>query len=376
MNTNTLYKLMQSSLMILTLACVASCGSEQSSSQAQPKGEMATKVTLTPVTEEIVIGYKQYPANVVPLKETELRAEVSGYITGIFVNDGAVVKAGQKLYEIDQVRYAAALEQAQANLQIAEANRERVQRDLVRYETLASKEAIAKQILDNSRTELQTAEAQLMSAKAAYTTAKTNVERSSIRAPFDGIIGISQVRNGALVSAGGTLLNTISTVNPIAVEFQVSENELSQIIGYQNQPQVLKDSIITLVLNGSETYTHPGQLTVVDRAINRNTGTITVRASFENPKGLLRAGLSAIIKIKQHADTKQLVIPYKAISEQLGQTSVYVLADSNRVEQRVIELGMKAGEKAVVISGLSLGDQVVSEGMINLRHGALIRTEN
>src|SRR5690606_12946028 len=117
------------------------------------------KVTLTPVTEEIVIGYKQYPANVVPLKETELRAEVSGYITGIFVNDGAVVKAGQKLYEIDQVRYAAALEQAQANLQIAEANRERVQRDLVRYETLASKEAIAKQILDNSRTELQTAEA-------------------------------------------------------------------------------------------------------------------------------------------------------------------------------------------------------------------------
>lgn len=371
--SNNLKIAFQWSLVVAGVTFFSSCGNKPSAPQGAP-GQMATPVTLTAVTEEVVTGYRQYPANVVPLKETELRAEVSGYITAIYVADGAQVQAGQKLYEVDQVRYAAALEQAKASLKIAEANHDRVKRDLARYETLASKDAIAKQVLDNSRTELQTAEAQLIAAQAALTTAQTNVERSIIRAPFDGIVGISQVRTGALVSAGATLLNTISSINPISVEFQANESELNEVLSLKQNANAVKDSLITLELGGGELYIHPGQISVVDRAINRNTGTIAIRATFPNPQGQLRAGMSGVLKIKQQFAEKQLVIPYKAITEQLGQTSVFVLADSNRVEQRVIKLGIKSGEKAVVKEGLQLGDQVVSEGMINLRHGSVVKT--
>lgn len=366
---------MRKSLVILIAgwATLSACNNKQAAQQAGP-GQVAVPVTLTAVTEEIVTGYRQYPANVVPLRETELRAEVSGYVTGIFVADGAEVSAGQKLYEVDQVRYSAALDQAQASLSIAKANKERVERDLARYEALAQKDAIARQVLDNTRTELQTAEAQVVAAQAAFSTAQTNLERSIIRAPFAGNIGISQVRTGALVSAGSTLLNTISSTDPMAIEFQANESELKEMLDLQRSTASGADSVITLELGGGEVYPYYGRITTLDRAINRSTGTITVRATFSNPQGRLRAGLSAIIRIRQRSETKQLVIPYKAVTEQLGQTSVYVLGDSSRVEQRVIKLGLKTGEKTVVTEGLSLGDQVVTEGMINLRHGALVRS--
>jgi len=360
-------------ILLIGGLCVLNACSNEPAAQQAAVGQMAVPVTLTPVTEEIVTGYRQYPANVVPLRETELRAEVSGYVTGIFVADGAEVSMGQKLYEVDQVRYSAALEQAKANLNITKANKERVERDLARYESLAARDAIARQVLDNSRTELQTAEAQLNAAQAALTTAQTNLDRSIIRAPFSGIIGISQVRTGALVSAGSTLLNTISSTSPIAVEFQANESDLKEMLELQQSGAARADSVIMLELGGGEIYPLSGRITTLDRAINRNTGTITVRATFDNPSGRLRAGLSAVLRIRQRSETKQLVIPYKAVTEQLGQTTVYVLGDSSRVEQRVIKLGLKSGDKTVVAEGLALGDQVVTEGMINLRHGALVQ---
>src|SRR5690606_580619 len=126
------------------------------------------------------------------------------YITNIYVADGASVSKGQKLYEIDGIRYTAAVEQAKASLNIAQANYDRVKRDLGRYEKLAQQDAIAKQTLDNAKTDLANQEAQVLSAKAALTTANTNLARSVIKAPFSGTVGISQVRSGALVSAGTT----------------------------------------------------------------------------------------------------------------------------------------------------------------------------
>lgn len=373
MNKKKFYKAWSLGLIWIGGLGLTACNN-QGSQAPQAPGQVAVPVTLTAVTEQVVTGFRQYPANVVPLRETELRAEVSGYVTGIHVADGASVSAGQKLYEVDQTRYAAAWEQAKASLSIAQANKDRVQRDLARYETLAAQDAIARQVLDNTRTELQTAEAQLIAAQAALTTAQTNLERSVIRAPFAGIIGISQVRNGALVSAGQTLLNTISSTNPISVEFQVNESDLAEVIALQRNTEAKTDSTITLELSGGRIYPFTGVVTTLDRAVNRNTGTITARATFDNPDGHLRPGMSAILRIRQRSEEKQLVIPYKAVSEQLGQTTVYVLADSNRVEQRVVRLGLKSGEMTVIQEGLNLGDQIVTEGLINLRHGALIRT--
>lgn len=358
--------------IVLGAGAAVSCGGNK---QQQRPGAQAVPVSTDKVSEEIVTGRKSYPGSVVPLNQTDLRAEVSGYITGIFVADGATVSKGQKLYEIDRTRYAAAQEQARSALAIAESNLARVKRDLERYRKLAEQDAIAKQTLDYAETDLSNAEAQALSAKAALTTATTDLNRSVIVAPFSGTIGISQVRMGALVSAGNTLINTISTTSPIAVDFPVNEKEIQHFTSLQKNAGAEKDSVITLQLPGGKAYPQPGRITALDRAVDPGTGTITVRASFANPEGLLRAGMNTTVLVLDRPEGKQVVIPYKAVTEQLGQSSVFVVSDSSTAEQRTVVLGQKVGDKVVVNSGLKSGETIITDGLINIRNGAKVTTQ-
>lgn len=349
-----------------------SCGSNK---QQQRPAQPAIPVTTGKVSEEIVTGTDNYPGTIVPLNQTELRAEVSGYITGIFVKDGATVARGQKLYEIDRTRYSAAKEQAQSSLAIAEANVARVKRDLGRYRKLAEQDAIAKQTLDYAETDLSNAEAQAASARAALTTAATNLNRSLIVAPFAGTIGISEVRMGALVSAGTTLINSISTTHPIAVDFPINEKSIQRFISLQKDPATEKDSVLKLLLPGGDPYLLPGRISTLDRAVDPGTGTITVRATFSNPDGLLRAGMNTTVRVLNRSVEKQLVIPYKAVTEQLGQSSVFAVTDSSTALQRTVVLGQKIADKIVVTSGLSNGETIITDGIINVRNGAKITTQ-
>lgn len=368
MNTNNI------ALFLLIAAGMAtSCGNKQQ--QQQAPGQQAVPVTTGTVAEEIVTNVEAYPGNVVPLNETDLRAEVSGYITGIFVADGSSVSKGQKLYEIDRTRYVAAEEQARANLTIAEANVARAKRDVARYRKLAEQDAIARQTLDYAETDLNNAEAQQVAARAALTTATTNLDRSVIIAPFSGTIGISQVRMGALVSAGSTLLNSISSTSPIAVDFSVNERNIQRFIALQKQGSIEQDSVIMLHLPGGAAYPHPGRIATIDRAVDASTGTIVVRASFPNPDGLLRAGMNTSVRVRNQSESKQLVIPYQAVTEQLGQSSVYVVTDSSTVEERIVNLGIKIADKVVVTKGVSLGETIVVNGTINLRPGTKITVQ-
>ncbi|MGK6351255.1 efflux RND transporter periplasmic adaptor subunit [Parapedobacter sp. DT-150] len=357
-------------LLIIGASIVASCSNNP---QQQAPGQQAIPVTTAVVSEESVVGVDNYPGNVVALNETELRAEVSGYITGIFVADGASVAKGQRLYEIDRTRYAADVERAESNLAIAESNLARLKRDLERYQKLAEQDAIAKQTLDYAETDFSNAEAQLVSAKAALTTARTNLNRSIITAPFSGTVGISQVRMGALVSAGTTLLNSISSTNPIAVDFPVNERNITRFNTLRQSAAAVSDSIITITLPGNQAYPNPGRIVAIDRAVDRNTGTIVVRASFPNETNRLLPGMNATVHVRNQSESKQLVIPYRAIIEQLGQTSVYVLTDSNTVEQRGVRLGLKVADRVVIDEGVSKGEQVVIDGIINLRPGAKVQ---
>lgn len=358
--------------VITAFAMACSGGSES------PSGGQAVEITVPISTElvslQAVAGLDQFPGTVVPLNETELRAEVSGYVTQIYVADGASVSQGQKLYEIDHTRYSAAQEQAKASVAIAESNLTRVKRDVERYRNLSEQDAIARQILDNAETELSNSEAQLIAAKAALTSATTDLNRSVIIAPFAGTIGISSVRTGALVGAGTTLLNTISSTNPIAVDFQVNERYLPRFIAMQGQSSA-QDSSILLTLPGGGTYPSPGRVTAIDRAIDSRTGTITIRASFPNPDGLLRAGMNTTIKNTHALQGEQLTIPQRAIQDQLGTTNVYVVNDSSRVEQRQVRLGIKISDRVVVEEGLQAGERIAVDGIINLQHGSKVQSE-
>ncbi|WP_353135242.1 efflux RND transporter periplasmic adaptor subunit [Pseudopedobacter sp.] len=337
--------------------------------QQGQQGEVVVPVSAVQVSREQVSGSENYPAVVVPINETELRAEVSGYITNIFITDGATVNKGDKLYEIDGTRYAAAADQAKANLKIAEANLDRVKKDVQRYRKLAEQDAIAKQTLDYAETDQNNQEAQVLAAKAAVTTAVTNLNRSVIRAPFSGTVGISQVRNGALVSAGTTLLNTISTVNPITAEFQVPERNIAQFVNLQKSGN---QSALRLRLSDGQFFEGSGQIITIDRAVDAGTNTIKVRAKFNNQGNQLRAGMNATITVMEKSASPEMVIPYKAVQEQLGVYNVFVIGDSSKVEQRNVSLGHKFDDKVVIKDGLKEGEKVVTEGIMNLKEGVKV----
>lgn len=359
-----------SALLIGSAICWQSCGSKDGAKQQQAApGEMAIPVSTVTVEQQIVSGIKSYPATVVPLQETEIRAEVSGYVTKIYVADGAFVSQGQSLYEIDRVRYQAAVDQAKANLEIAKANLDRVEKDLQRYQTLAEKDAIAKQTLDYATTDVNNQKAQVQAAQAALTTAQTNLQRAIIKAPFSGVVGISQVRNGALVSPGTTLLTTISAIDPIAVEFQISEKEIAEFSAYQSGKASTE---ISVTLPDGSIYDGSGRIATMDRAVDRTTGTLKVRATFSNRENTLRAGMNLTTSVKSTSSSEQLIIPFKAVRDELGVYNVFVVNDSSRAEQKIVQLGLKVEDKVVVLSGVEAGQKIVVDGIMNVRSGAKV----
>ncbi|MGO1721311.1 MAG: efflux RND transporter periplasmic adaptor subunit [Sphingobacterium sp.] len=367
MNTNRLFSI----LLLGSGLTLSACGNNETNSQqaGQMQAASAVPVTMATVQSESVSGVRSYPANVVPLQETEIRAEVTGYITNIYVSDGAFVNKGQKLYEIDRIRYSAAVDQAKANLEIAKANLDRVEKDLQRYQTLADKDAIAKQTLDYAHTDVNNQRAQVQSAEAALTTAQTNLQRSVIVAPFSGNVGISQVRSGALISAGSTLLNTISSTNPIAIEFQINEKE---IIEFSNLQSGKSKTQINLTLPDASTYAAEGKIATIDRAVNSQTGTLKIRANFENPNNTLRAGMNLTLNVVSTSNEDALVVPYRAIFEQLGTFNIYTVTDSGTVDLKSVTLGQKLDDMVVISQGLEAGDKVVVDGVSSLTPGVAV----
>lgn len=348
-----------------------SCGNKDAKNQgaAQAQAEKVVPVSFGVASHEIVTGTVSYPATVKPLNEADLFAEVSGYITKIYVSDGAVVSKGQALYEIDGTRYNAAVQQAKASLQVAQTDLDRQKRDLARYQTLADKDAIAKQVFDNAVSNVAASQAQVESARAALITANTNLSRSTIRAPFAGNVGISQVRLGALVSPGTTLLNTLSSTSPIAIEFQVNEKDINKFVQMQSSRS---SSDLSLLLPDGSTYEGKGSITTIDRAVDPATGTIKVRATFPNSSNALRAGMNITMNVSTTSATEEVVVPYKAIFEQLGVFNLYAVNDSSKAEIRQVKLGIKAGDKIVIKEGVKDGEKIIVDGAMNVQNGVKV----
>jgi membrane fusion protein, multidrug efflux system len=364
-----LFKSIKWSVAAGTLLYMISCGSKQQQQQGPPP---PVPVTVAEVKTNDAAYFDEYPATVVALNQTELRAQVTGYITGIYFKDGDKVKKGQRLYSIDQQVYNATYQQALANLSVQETNMLKAQKDADRYHELDKKDAIAKQQVDYADAALESAKKQVEAAKANVNAVRASVSFATIVAPFSGTIGISQVRSGTSVVAGQTVLNTISTDNPIGVDFPVDQKEVYRI-GQLQQAQSKNDTTFTLVF-GKDVYPYHGSIYLIDRAVDPQTGTIKVRLTFPNDKNLLKAGMSGTLRILSNAAVKSVTIPYKAVTEQLGEFFVYVLGDSNKVSQRRLVLGPQVGTEVIVRDGLKGGETIVVQGVQNLREGAVVST--
>ncbi len=339
-----------------------------------PKAPPPVSVKLDTVKTTDAVYYDEYPATVSPLNQVELRPQVSGYITGVYFKDGDRVKKGQLLYSIDEQLYAANYQQAVANLKVQEANEQKAQKDADRYHELEKNDAVAKQLVDNADAALQVAKKQSDASRATIQAVQTNVRYTKIYAPFDGVIGISLVKTGAPVSAGQTLLNTVSTDKDLAVDFNVDQKEIYRFATLLNEKQESNDSTFRLAF-GQDVYPAPGKLILLDRTVNPQTGTIKARLVFPNEKKLLIAGMNGIVRIRSNNASSSLIIPYKAVVEQLGEFFVYVPGDSDKVSQRKIQVGKQIGNNVIIKDGLKEGEQVVIQGVQNLREGSVITTK-
>jgi RND family efflux transporter MFP subunit len=353
----------------LVVTALASCGKPAKKNAALPP----TPVSVAEAKKADAIYYDQYQGTVVALNSVELRSQVAGFITGIFFKEGEVVPKGKELYEIDRRKYIAAYNQAKANLSSAQANLVKAQKDVDRYTYLEKNDAVAKQTVDQAIAAFETNKSAVESAKAGVESAKTDLSYSLITAPFAGRIGISQVKLGAQVSPGTTLLNTISSEHPIGVDIVINEQDISRFYNLQKKST---DSTFKLQLSDGVTiYNKPGRVLAIDRGVNNQTGTVIVRLQFPNDGDVLKDGMSCVIKVLNEQSGERIVIPYKAVNEQMGEYFVFVSLDTIAKQHRVT-LGPKVGTNVVVLSGIREGDKVITDGFQRLRDGGKITLGN
>ncbi len=349
---------------------IASCGEKKNNTQAPPPPAVTTEV----VQKETAVYYNDYPATVTPLEEDDIRAQVTGYITGIFFKDGQHVVKGQKLYDIDRQQYQANLDQATANLNVTKANLAKAQQDADRYADLLKQDAIAKQVYDHAVADLQSAKMQVQAAESNVRNVQTTVKYSSISAPFSGTIGISQVKIGSLVTANQTLLNTISSDDPMAVDIEVDQKEIPRFEQLKQNVFNKKDSTFTLQLPGDSVYPQTGKIAFIDRAVDPQTGTIKARLIFPNSKNILIPGMNVNVKVKNNAGGQRLLlIPFKAVIEQIGEYFVFVVNDSSQAIEHRVSLGTRINDKVIVKQGLEEGDKIITEGFQRLRDSARVQ---
>ncbi len=378
-------------LSVLLINCLVFFSCKQKPPPVTPP----VPVNLYTVKAQHVLYYDKYPSTTEALSQVNLLPEVQGYITGIFFTEGTHVKKGQELYEIDKRLYQAALDAAVANLKVAQGNQEQAQQDADRYVYLNSYHAVAKQLYDHAVIALENAKNQVRSAEEAVKTAKTNLTYSVIYAPFDGTMGFSQVKLGNMVSVGQTILNTISTNDPMAVDFLINEKQLTDFEKLEKRKQQSSDSLFTILLPNSTLYPFTGKISVIDRAVDPQTGSIRIRLVFPNPQNALKAGMSCIVRVHNQDTTPQLLIPGRAVVEQMGEYFLFVVrdtilhkpADSTRKKeadtaaqkgprllafQKKIQLGQTIGANVIIKGGLTEGERIVVDGVQSLHDGSAV----
>lgn len=358
------YKIIISGLLIFS--CL-SCGH-----QDPPPPPPPVAVNVLTVKAGDAMFYNSYPATVIAVNQVEVRPQVAGYVTGIYFKEGQHVEKGQKLYQIDQQQYRSAYEQAVAQLNASEANLSKAQQDADRYQELGRQDAIAQQTVQHAMADLQTAKKQVDAAKANVSAMEVNLRYSTIYAPLSGTIGISAVKQGASVSPGSTLLNTISSDDPIAVDVALDETLIPFIQEKYKMNLSKTDSTFTLILADQSRYPYPGKIYIIDRAVDPQTATIKVRFLFPNPGNLLKSGMSANLQILNSSGVKSILIPYKATTEQMAEYFVYVV-NADTVAQRKVLLGKRIRDLAVVRSGLQENEIIVLDGVQKLRDGTKVK---
>ncbi len=363
---------MRNGLLVLVLAMVAACsGGEGGGERGPPQvGYVVVQPAAVPVS--VTLG-----GRTVAYETSEVRPQITGLIRRRLFTEGSVVRAGQPLYQIDASLYRAAVNQAEANLASARASAEAATARADRYKPLAEMEAIAQQDYTDAAAQARVARAAVAQNAAALETARINLRYTTVTAPISGRIGRSLSTVGALVSANQQdPLAVIQRLDPIYVDMQQSSAELTALRQSLQRGEVASGSTsVRLALEDGSAYAPEGRLQFSDIAVDESTGTVTLRASFPNPQGLLLPGMFVKAVFDQAVEPRAFLVPQPALQRDFdGSAFVYVVGADNKAMRRKVTATRTSGASWVVTDGLRPGDRVITQGLgNNIRHEMEVR---
>ena len=353
-------------------------GEPQSSGQAAPA---APKVGAVNVSVRSVSLSTELPGRTAAFKVAEVRPQVTGIIKQRFFTEGEDVKAGQLLYLIDPATYQAAYNRAKAELARAEADLRTIRLREQRYRELVDVNAVSRQEYDDTQAGLGQAEAQVEAAQAALESARINLGYTEVKAPISGHIGRSAVTVGALVTANQpAALAVIHQLDPIYVDVTRSTSELlslrQKLAGGRLTNGGPESAEVSLLLETAETYPQTGRLQFSDVSVDPSTGSVILRTLFPNPDRLLLPGMFVRAVVKEGTMAQAILVPQQGVARNpKGEAVAMVANEEGKVEQRQLEVGRAIGDQWLIVSGLSVGEHLIVEGLQKVRPGDRVEVE-
>jgi membrane fusion protein (multidrug efflux system) len=354
------------------LAVIASAGCHKKKPPPPPPPEVQV-ITVQPKDVPV---YKEWIGSLDGLVNAQIHAQVTGYLLSQKYSEGSTVKKGDLLFQIDARPFEAALQQAQAKLAQDQAQESKTRWDVERYAPLAKQNAISQQEYNDAVQANRAAQASVKADEAAVEAARLNLEFTKITSPIDGLAGVALAQIGDLVGPNGPVLTTISTIDPIKVNFIVSEQAyLNYRRQYTNETERIahqQELEFELILADGHLYPEKGKFAFAGREVNPTTGTIQITSLFPNPEATLRPGQFARVRARTQIRKGALVVPQRAVNELQGSYQVTVVDDQNKAHVTPVVMGDRIDSDWVVEKGLQPGARVVVEGLQKAKEGMLV----
>lgn len=356
------------SLILFSLCFLPGCKKKETVKRKPPA------VIVSKVSSDNLRREWELVAQTVSDPKVDLRARVSGFIEKRSFQQGAFVKKGELLLQIEKGQYQAAVEQAEAEVSVKQAVLDNAKIAYDRNQKLLNTNAVSQAEFDQAKADKLSAEGNLKSAQAKLTEAKLDLSYTDIKAPFDGRIGLEKYSVGNLVGPDSGVLATIVSLDPMIVEFNVSEGNflLAQEDAVNKKvpmSQLLSELEVKLILSDGTEYNKPGQIYFWNNQVNASTGTILLRAKFPNPDSMLLPGQYVKIKIISTNTIDSIFIPQSAVLSDLGGKYVLIVDEKNIVATKRVELGYSFDKNIIVTNGLKKGEKVISQGLQKVRPG-------
>jgi len=305
--------------------------------------------------------------------EVKIMSKVSGNIVEKMVNGGDTVYKGQPLFRIDNKQYRSSVNSAQATLRKSQATLENTQKDVERYRQLVAINGIARQTLDTQIAQAAEDAAVVEANRANLQQAQEDEQDTLILSPVDGRIDLNDLSIGDYVAAGSTKMANLSSIDPIWVQFSMSENEYLNLaqLGNGNLPSSFKDNLKLTLSNGTQ-YPLVGHIEQIDKGVSDATGTITIKAAFSNPQKMLMPGMFARVAAQGEVNQGALLIPQRAVTELLNKTFVSVVTEDNKAQSRQVTMGERIGNLWLVKDGITINDRIIVEGITKVKDGTAL----